>query len=54
MYRVLIRFWRDHSGATGIEYDLIAAGIALAIITLVNHIGSKLNTAFGSISTQPK
>jgi pilus assembly protein Flp/PilA len=47
-------FWWDESGATAIEYGLIAAGIALAIIAVVNHIGTKLNTTFGSISTQLK
>jgi pilus assembly protein Flp/PilA len=47
-------FWRDENAATAIEYGLIAAGIALAIITVVNHLGTKLNTTFGSISTQLK
>ncbi|OKO78545.1 Flp family type IVb pilin [Bradyrhizobium sp. AS23.2] len=44
-------FLADESGATAIEYGLIAAGIALAIITVVNGLGSKLNTKFGSISS---
>jgi pilus assembly protein Flp/PilA len=47
-------FIRDESGATAIEYGLIAAGIALAIIPIINHLGTKLNTTFGSISTQLK
>ena len=46
----LKRFAADDSGATAIEYGLIAAGIALAIITVVNGLGSKLNAKFGSIS----
>jgi pilus assembly protein Flp/PilA len=53
--RMKIRdFWRDESGATAIEYGLIAAGIALVIITAVKGIGTRLNTTFGSISTQLK
>ena len=50
MKRTLKKFWADESGATAIEYGLIAAGIALAIITVVNGLGSKLNTKFGSIN----
>ncbi|SFH73757.1 pilus assembly protein Flp/PilA [Bradyrhizobium sp. cf659] len=47
-------FLADERGATAIEYGLIADGIALAIITVVNGMGSKLNTKFGSISTSLK
>ncbi|GAB9159006.1 Flp family type IVb pilin [Bradyrhizobium diazoefficiens] len=47
-------FLTDERGATAIEYGLIAAGIALAVITVVNGMGSKLNTKFGSISTSLK
>jgi pilus assembly protein Flp/PilA len=47
-------FLRDESGATAIEYGLIAAGIAVAIITVVKGLGSKLNTTFGSISSALK
>ena len=54
MKSVLKKFFADESGATAIEYGLIAAGIALAIITVVNGMGSKLNTKFGSISTSLK
>jgi pilus assembly protein Flp/PilA len=43
------RFWADESGATAIEYGLIAAGIALAIIAVLNGLGTKLNTKFTSI-----
>ena len=50
----LTRFLRDESGATAIEYGLIAAGISVAIIATVNGIGTKLNTTFTSISTQLK
>ena len=46
------RFAKDESGATAIEYGLIAAGIAVAIIVVVNGLGSQLNTVFGSVSSQ--
>jgi pilus assembly protein Flp/PilA len=46
---LLIRFRRDESGATAIEYGLIAAGIAAAIILVVNTLGTNLNTTFSSI-----
>ena len=51
MKSILKKFWADESGATAIEYGLIAAGISLAIIAVVNGLGSKLNTKFTSIST---
>ncbi|MBV9559402.1 MAG: Flp family type IVb pilin [Bradyrhizobium sp.] len=47
-------FLRDESGATAIEYGLIAAGIALAIITVVNSLGTSLNTKFDSINSSLK
>lgn len=47
-----VAFLKNESGATAIEYALIASGIALAIIAVVNGIGPKLNTKFASISTQ--
>lgn len=47
-------FLKDELAATAIEYGLIAAGIAIAIITAVKGIGTKLNTTFSSISTQLK
>ncbi len=48
------RFLSDESGATAIEYGLIAAGIAVAIIAVVNTLGTNLNTTFSSISSQLK
>ena len=54
MKRVISKFWSDESGATAIEYGLIAAGIALAIITVVNSLGSTMNDKFASISTSLK
>jgi len=50
----MLKFLRDESGATAIEYGLIAAGIAVAIITVVNGLGSKLKTTFSSVSTALK
>jgi pilus assembly protein Flp/PilA len=47
-----LAFLKDESGATAIEYGLIASGVALAIIAVVNGLGTKLNTKFTSISTQ--
>ncbi len=50
--RLLIsRFLSDESGATAIEYGLIAAGIALAIITAVQLVGTNLTSTFSSIAT---
>ena len=46
------RFIRDENGATAIEYGLIAAGISVAIITVVGTLGTTLNTTFTSIQTQ--
>ncbi|MBS0532570.1 MAG: Flp family type IVb pilin [Proteobacteria bacterium] len=54
MKNLFVRFVKDNSGATAIEYGLIAAGISVAIIAVVNGIGTKLNTSFNSISTQLK
>jgi pilus assembly protein Flp/PilA len=45
-------FLKDESAATAIEYGLIAAGISIAIISVVNGIGSNLRTKFTSISSQ--
>ena len=50
MVRTLRAFLKDESGATAIEYGLIAAGIAVAIITAVKGVGTKLNTTFSSVS----
>ena len=49
-----MNFLSDQSGATAIEYGLIAAGIALAIITIVNGLGTNLNTQFTTINTSLK
>jgi len=54
MKSLTVRFLKDESGATAIEYALIAAGIALAIIAAVNGLGTTLNTEFTSINTSLK
>jgi pilus assembly protein Flp/PilA len=48
------RFWADESGATAIEYGLIAAGISLAIIATVNGLGTNLNAKFTAINNSLK
>jgi len=54
MSQLLARFYEDQSGATAIEYGLIAAGIAVAIIATVQALGTNLNTTFSSVSTALK
>jgi pilus assembly protein Flp/PilA len=54
MKNLIARFVKDQSGATAIEYGLIAAGIALAIIAAVQGVGTSLSGTFGSISTSLK
>ncbi|MBB5052535.1 Flp family type IVb pilin [Afipia massiliensis] len=51
MITLVTRFLKNESGATAIEYGLIAAGISLAIIAAVNGLGTTLNTKFGNINT---
>ena len=51
MKNLIAHFVKDESGATAIEYGLIAAGIAIAIIGAVQGVGTSLNTAFGKVST---
>jgi pilus assembly protein Flp/PilA len=52
--RILKSFLRDENGATAIEYGLIAAGISVAIIVVVNNLGSKLSDTFTSVSANLK
>ncbi len=54
MKKLATRFLKDESGATAIEYGLIAAGISLAIIAIVNGLGANLNTKFTAINTSLK
>ncbi len=48
--KTLVRFLKNESGATAIEYGLIAAGISVAIIAVVNSIGTKLASTFTNVS----
>ena len=54
MRHLFSKFHRDESGATAIEYCLIAVGIAIVIIAAVNGIGSSLNTGFTSVNSSLK
>jgi pilus assembly protein Flp/PilA len=49
--RVILQFFTDNSAATAIEYGLIAAGIAVAIIAVVQGLGTNLTSTFSSVST---
>ena len=51
MKKLVLRFANDESGATAIEYGLIAAGIGVAIVTVVGGVGDELNTLFGTVKT---
>ena len=54
MRKLVRRFMIEETGATAIEYGLIAAGISIAIIATVNALGTQLNSTFSSISSQLK
>lgn len=54
MTELLKHFAKDESGATAIEYGLIAAGISVAIITVVQGLGTKLNSTFGTVKNALK
>ena len=54
MKTLVSRFFKDQSGATAIEYGLIAAGISVAIIAVVNGLGNKLSTTFSSVTNNMK
>ncbi len=54
MIALVKRFCVDESGATAIEYGLIAAGISVAIITVVQGLGTKLNSTFGTVKNALK
>lgn len=54
MKNLVARFLKDESGATAIEYGLIAAGISLAIIAAVNSLGTSLSSKFSAISSSLK
>ena len=52
MKKLITRFVDDESGATAIEYGLIAAGISIAIIAVVQGVGSQLVTSFTKVTTE--
>jgi pilus assembly protein Flp/PilA len=52
--RLVVRFLKDESGATAIEYGLIATGIAVAVIPVLTGLGTKLKTTFTTISSALK
>ena len=54
MKNLFVRFVKDDSGATAIEYGLIAAGISVAIIAAVNGLGTKLNTTLQGVTDKMK
>jgi pilus assembly protein Flp/PilA len=54
MLNLISRFLRDESGATAIEYCLIAVGLSIVIVTAVNGIGSTLNAKFASVNSSLK
>ena len=54
MLKLVQRFLKDETGATAIEYGLIAAGISVAIIAVVQSLGSSLNSTFTSVATALK
>lgn len=54
MYLSFAHFLKDQSGATAIEYGLIAAGISIAIIAVVQGLGTQLKTTFSSVSSALK
>ena len=54
MSKLLVRFAKDESGATAIEYGLIAAGISVAIVVIVQTVGTDLVNVFTNVSTELK
>jgi pilus assembly protein Flp/PilA len=54
MRQMFSRFLADHSGATAIEYCLIAVGISIVIITAVNGVGTAVNSKFTLVSSSLK
>jgi pilus assembly protein Flp/PilA len=51
---LILKFWKDEGAATAIEYGLIAAGIAVAIIPMITGVGTKLKTTFSTIQSALK
>ncbi len=54
MRQLIKKFFNDDSGATAIEYAIIAGGIAIVIVTVVNNLGTAVSTKFVAVSTSLK
>ena len=54
MRQLISRFLHDETGATAIEYCLIAVGLSIVILAAVNGIGTRLNTNFTSVNSSLK
>jgi pilus assembly protein Flp/PilA len=54
MRQLISKFLHDESGATALEYCIIAAGLSIVIVTAVNGVGSAVSTKFVSVSTSLK
>ena len=54
MKQIFSRFWADESGATAIEYALIASLIAIALVTILTNLGTRLSSEFSEISSALK
>lgn len=54
MRHLIKKFFSDESGSTAIEYCIIAAGLSIVIVTVVNNLGSAVNAKFVSVSTSLK
>jgi pilus assembly protein Flp/PilA len=54
MRRLICEFLKNESGATAIEYCLIAAGISIVIVVAVNGMGTQLNSKFTSVNASIK
>jgi pilus assembly protein Flp/PilA len=52
--RLIVKFWKDESAATAIEYGLIATGIAVAVVPVITGLGTRLRTTFSTVSTAIK
>ena len=52
--RLVVKFWKDESAATAIEYGLIATGIAVAVIPVITGLGTRLKTTLSTVSTAIK
>jgi len=50
MFKIMLRFWRDDSGATAVEYGLIASLISIAAIAAFSKVGTKLKSTFNDVA----